>query len=77
MIVGEDNFICEFCMINFGIEGGIKKIFIGDKNLFMVYVYVVYDCVIGSYCILVNGVILVGYIEIGDYVNIGGFSVIY
>lgn len=58
-------------------EGGIKKIFIGDKNLFMVYVYVVYDCVIGSYCILVNGVILVGYIEIGDYVNIGGFIVIY
>ncbi|WQU01265.1 acyl-ACP--UDP-N-acetylglucosamine O-acyltransferase [Helicobacter pylori] len=77
LIIGEDNLIREFCMINPGTEGGIQKTLIGDKNLLMAYVHVAHDCVIGSHCILANGVTLAGHIEIGDYVNIGGLTAIH
>ncbi|AFI05968.1 acyl-ACP--UDP-N-acetylglucosamine O-acyltransferase [Helicobacter cetorum] len=77
LIIGEDNLIREFCMINPGTEGGISKTVIGDKNLLMAYVHVAHDCVIKSHCILANGVTLAGHVEVGDYVNIGGLTAIH
>ncbi|AFI03511.1 acyl-ACP--UDP-N-acetylglucosamine O-acyltransferase [Helicobacter cetorum] len=77
LIIGADNLIREFCMINPGTEGGISKTIIGDKNLLMAYVHVAHDCVVGNHCILANGVTLAGHVEVGDYVNIGGLTAIH
>lgn len=74
LIIGEDNLIREHCMFNPGTEGGIGKTIIGSGNLFMAYVHIAHDCVIGNHCILANNATLGGHIEVGDYVNIGGMT---
>lgn len=43
----------------------------------MINVYVVYDCMFGDCCILVNNVMFVGYVLLDDYVIIGGMMVVY
>lgn len=50
---------------------------IGDCNLLMVYVYVVYNCVIENEVIIVNFVVLVGYIYIEFQVRISGVLGVY
>ena len=74
LIIGADNLIREHCMFNPGTQGGIGKTIIGDHNLFMAYVHIAHDCVIGNHCILANNATLGGHIVLGDYVNIGGMT---
>lgn len=74
LIIGDNNIIREHCMFNPGTEGGIGKTIIGNENLFMAFVHIAHDCVVGNHCILANNATLGGHIEIGDYVNIGGMT---
>jgi len=74
LIIGDENLIREHCMFNPGTSGGISKTIIGDKNLFMAFVHIAHDCVIGNHCIMANNATLGGHIEVGDYVNIGGMT---
>lgn len=76
LIIGKNNIIREFTMFNTGTGDGGKTI-IGDGNLFMAYVHIAHDCVIGNNCILANCATLGGHIKIGDSVNIGGLSAIH
>ncbi len=77
LIIGDNNLIREHCMFNPGTEGGIRKTIIGNNNLFMAFVHIAHDCVIGSHCILANNATLGGHIVLGDYVNIGGMTPIH
>lgn len=77
LIIGENNLIREHCMINPGTQGGISKTIIGDNNLFMAFVHVAHDCIIGNHCILANNATLGGHVIMGDYVNIGGMTPIH
>ncbi len=77
LIIGDNNLIREHCMFNPGTQGGIKKTIIGNDNLFMAFVHIAHDCVIGNHCILANNATLGGHIEIADYVNIGGMTAIH
>ncbi len=74
LIIGDNNIIREHCMFNPGTAGGIQKTIIGNNNLFMAFVHIAHDCVIGNHCILANNATLGGHIEIADYVNIGGMT---
>ena len=74
LIIGDFNTIREHCMFNPGTKGGIEKTIIGNQNLFMAFVHIAHDCIIGNHCILANNATLGGHIEIGDYVNIGGMT---
>jgi len=74
LIIGKNNIIREFTLINPGTAGGGGKTIIGDGNLLMGYVHVAHDCKIGNGCILANAVTLAGHVELGDYVVIGGMT---
>ena len=50
---------------------------IGSNNLLMAYSHVGHDCVIGSNCVIVNGVSIAGEVHVGDWVVIGGHSAVH
>ncbi len=72
-IIGDRNVIRECVTINRATgEGETTRI--GDGNLFMAYVHVAHNCVIGNGNVLANGVTLAGHVVIEDGVTIGGLS---
>ena len=77
LIIGKNNIIREFTLINPGTAGGGGKTIIGDGNLLMGYVHVAHDCRIGNGCILANAATLAGHVELGDHVVIGGMTPIH
>ncbi len=77
LIIGDNNKIREFTLFNPGTAGGGSKTVIGDNNLFMGYVHIAHDCIIGNNCILANGVTLGGHVQIGDNAVIGGLTPIH
>lgn len=72
--IGDNNTIRESCMFNPGTQGGGNITKIGDNNLFMAYVHIAHDCIVGSNNILANNATLGGHIHIADFVNIGGMT---
>ena len=68
LIIGDHNKIREFTLFNPGTEGGGSKTVIGSNNLFMGYVHLGHDAIVGNHCVLANGVALAGHAEIGDHV---------
>ncbi|MGB0990309.1 MAG: acyl-[acyl-carrier-protein]--UDP-N-acetylglucosamine O-acyltransferase, partial [Halarcobacter sp.] len=60
LIIGDNNKIREYTLFNPGTEGGGSKTVIGSNNLFMGYVHVAHDCIIGSNCIFANCATLAG-----------------
>jgi len=74
LIIGNNNKIREFTLINPGTEGGGGVTKIGDNNLLMGYVHVAHDVIIGNNCILANAATLAGHVVLEDYVVIGGMT---
>ena len=73
LIIGDNNTIREFCTLNRGTgESGLTKI--GDNCLFMAYVHVAHDCILGNDIILANGVQLGGHVTIDNYGIVGGMT---
>ena len=56
--IGDNNLIRESCMFNPGTDGGGCLTKIGNNNLFMAYVHVAHDCIIGDNNILANNATL-------------------
>ena len=77
LIIGNNNKIREYTLFNPGTIGGGSITKIGDNNLFMGYVHVAHDCIIGSNCIFANGATLAGHVECADFVVVGGLTPIH
>ena len=77
LIIGDNNTIREFTLFNPGTEGGGSVTKVGNGNLFMGYVHLGHDVIIGDNCILANGATLAGHVELGNYVVIGGLTPIH
>jgi UDP-N-acetylglucosamine acyltransferase len=77
LIIGDNNTIREFCLINTGTIQDNGKTIIGSNNLFMGYVHVAHDCVVGDNCIFANGATLAGHIEVDNGAVIGGMTPIH
>jgi UDP-N-acetylglucosamine acyltransferase len=77
LVIGNNNKIREFTLINPGTEGGGGVTQIGDNNLLMGYVHVAHDVKIGNNCILANAATLAGHVELEDFVVIGGMTPIH
>jgi UDP-N-acetylglucosamine acyltransferase len=77
LVIGDDNIIREFVMINRGTEhgGGVTRI--GNRNFIMAYVHIAHDCMIGNNVIVANVVQLAGHIVIEDFACIGGLVAIH
>jgi UDP-N-acetylglucosamine acyltransferase len=74
LIIGNNNKIREFTLFNPGTKGGGSITKIGDDNLFMGYVHVAHDVIIGNHCVFANVATLAGHVEIDDYVVVGGLT---
>jgi len=74
LIIGNNNKIREFTLINPGTKGGGSITQVGDNNLLMGYVHLGHDVIMGNNCILANGATLAGHVELGNNVVIGGFT---
>ncbi len=77
LIIGDNNKIREFTLINPGTEGGGSVTKIGNNNLLMGYVHIAHDVIIGNNCILANAATLAGHVELGDGAVIGGMTPIH
>ena len=72
--IGDDNVFREFCTVNRGTAQDKSLTKIGNGNLFMSYVHIAHDCVIGDKNIFSNNASLAGHVVVENYVNLGGFS---
>jgi len=77
LIIGDNNKIREFTLINPGTIGGGSITKIGHNNLLMGYVHLGHDVIMGNNCILANGATLAGHVELGNNVVIGGLTPIH
>ncbi len=74
LIIGDRNSIREFCTINRGTLQDNSQTCIGNDNLFMSYVHIAHDCVVGNHTVFANNASLSGHVVIEDYVVLGGFA---
>ena len=70
--VGDGNTFREFVTINTGTPkgGGLTKI--GNNGLFMAYVHIAHDCMIGNNVVIANTTNFAGHVIVEDFVRIGG-----
>lgn len=75
--IGDRNTIREFCTFNLGTvqDEGVTRL--GDDNWIMAYVHLAHDCQIGNNTIFANNASLAGHVSIGDWVILGGFSLVH
>lgn len=77
LVIGDRNTIREFCTFNIGSPGGGGVTRVGNDNWLMAYVHLAHDCHVGDQTIFANNAQLAGHVEIGDWVILGGFTVVH
>ncbi|MDH4228527.1 MAG: acyl-ACP--UDP-N-acetylglucosamine O-acyltransferase [Nitrospirota bacterium] len=75
--IGDGNTFREFMTVNLGTEGGGGVTRIGNGNLFMAYVHIAHDCMVGNQVILANAVTLAGHVVVEDGAVVGGVSAVH
>lgn len=77
LVIGDRNTIREFCTFNIGSPsgGGITRV--GNDNWLMAYVHLAHDCIVGDHTIFANNSQLAGHVVVGDWVILGGFTVVH
>ncbi|MCY7318804.1 MAG: acyl-ACP--UDP-N-acetylglucosamine O-acyltransferase [Ramlibacter sp.] len=77
LVIGHGNTIREFCTFNIGTPAGGGVTRVGDDNWLMAYVHLAHDCSVGDHTIFANNSQLAGHVEVGDWVILGGFTVVH
>jgi UDP-N-acetylglucosamine acyltransferase len=77
LVIGDRNTIREFCTFNIGSPAGGAVTRVGHDNWIMAYVHLAHDCIVGNHTIFANNSQLAGHVEIGDWVILGGFTVVH
>jgi UDP-N-acetylglucosamine acyltransferase len=77
LIIGDRNTIREFCTFNIGSPGDTGITRLGNDNWMMAYVHLAHDCVVGNNTIFANNSQLAGHVHVGDWVILGGFTVVH
>jgi len=77
LVIGDRNTIRECVTMHRGTEEDNNLTQIGNDNLFMAYVHIAHDCVIGNHIILANNATLAGHVIVEDYSILGGFTAVH
>ncbi len=72
LVVGSNNVFREHVTVHRGTRDTETRI--GSHNLFMVGAHVAHDVVVGSHCVIANGVQLAGHVRVDDWVTFGGLA---
>lgn len=76
-VIGDNNTIREFVTIHAGTVKDKAQTTIGDNNLFMNYVHVAHDCVVGSNIVMANNATLAGHVHVDDHAIVGGLVAVH
>lgn len=74
LVIGDHNVIRESVTIHRGTTQDNWETRIGSHNLFMAYVHIAHDCVVGSHVIMANSSAIAGHVHVGDWAILGGMS---
>lgn len=74
--IGNDNVIREHSTIHRGTKDGSATV-VGNNNYFMCGVHLAHNCEVGNRVILVNNVLLGGYVKVEDQAFLGGSSIVH
>ena len=77
LVIGDRNTVREFCTFNIGSPGDSGVTRVGNDNWIMAYVHLAHDCVVGNHTIFANNSQLAGHVHVGDWVILGGFTVVH
>ena len=77
LVIGDRNTVREFCTFNIGSPGDAGVTRVGNDNWIMAYVHLAHDCQVGSHTIFANNSQLAGHVQVGDWVILGGFTVVH
>jgi UDP-N-acetylglucosamine acyltransferase len=72
--IGDGNVIREGVTIHRGTVQDRGRTVIGSHNLFMAYVHIGHDCVVGDHVVMANNGSLSGHCHLGDWAIISGYS---
>lgn len=75
--IGHRNTLREFCTLNIGTAQDQGVTSVGDDNWIMAYVHLAHDCQVGNHTIFANSTQLAGHVHVGDWVILGGFTVVH
>ena len=75
--IGDRNTIREFCTFNIGTASDAGVTQMGHDNWIMAYVHLAHDCQVGNHTIFANSSQLAGHVHVGDWVILGGFTVVH
>lgn len=75
--IGDRNVIREFCTFNRGTAQDVGVTRLGNDNWIMAYVHLAHDCQVGNNTIFANNAQLAGHTHVGDWVILGGFTVVH
>ena len=74
LIIGDNNIIRESVTIHRGTIQDNSETRIGSNNLFMAYVHIAHDCIVGDNVIMANNASIAGHVHVGDFAILGGMT---
>jgi UDP-N-acetylglucosamine acyltransferase len=77
LVIGDRNTVREAVTIHRGTAQDNSLTQIGNDNLFMAYVHIAHDCILGNNIILANNTTLAGHVIVEDYAILGGFTAVH
>lgn len=77
LVIGDRNTVREFCTFNIGSPGDLGVTRVGNDNWIMAYVHLAHDVTVGNHTIFANNSQLAGHVHVGDWVILGGFTVVH
>ncbi len=72
--IGGNNVFREGVTVHRGMVQGRGKTVIGSNGLFMAYVHIGHDCLVGDHVVMANNASVAGHCTVGDYANFGGYA---
>ena len=74
LVIGDNNIFREYCSVHTGTVSDQGVTIIGNNNLFLAYVHIAHDCIVGSHTTFSNCSQLAGHVVVDDHASLGGFS---
>ena len=74
LTIGDNNVIREGVTIHRGLAQDRSRTVIGSDNLFMAYVHIGHDCVLGDRIVMANNASVAGHVCVGDEAVLSGYA---
>ncbi len=74
LVIGDRNIFREGVTVHRGTVQDRGETLIGNDNLFMAYVHIGHDCVVGDHTIFVNNASISGHIHVGNWAFLSGYT---